>query len=256
MPHHPPAPRHVTISQHPPPPHTQTHPYPHPHPSLVVNASYAVDTMLAETEQGRAVKAIAAVDAGFDPYTFVQDMQERLMPALARAFFTLDMPSLRRMCRDSALAQMKSVAAARAVEGLTHDGIVLNVSKCEMGAGRTLEGVEGGGTLPVILTTAQVQYIHTVRNGKVSGRGAWGERRGRMGGGCGAACCPHTSKATRPRCPVWAPRGRAVHKNVLHTLRRGPPFKSVAPAGPGHTARAGLPPPAVRLAGTAHSRCP
>lgn len=54
-----------------------------------------------------------------------------------------------------------------AIEGLTHDGIILNVSKCEMTAARTLEQAEGGGTLPVILTTAQVQYIHTVRNKKV-----------------------------------------------------------------------------------------
>jgi len=57
-----------------------------------------------------------------------------------------------------------------AIEGLTHDGIILNVSKCEMTAARTLEQAgEGGGNLPVILTTAQVQYIHTVRNRKVRG---------------------------------------------------------------------------------------
>ena len=43
----------------------------------------------------------------------------------------------------------------------------MNVSKCEMTAARTLEQAgEGGGNLPVILTTAQVQYIHTVRNAK------------------------------------------------------------------------------------------
>jgi hypothetical protein len=71
------------------------------------------------------------------------------------------------------------VAAARAIEGVSHDGIILNVSKCEMTAARTLEQAgEGGGSLPVILTTAQVQYIHTVRNAKVRAGGAdrqWGE---------------------------------------------------------------------------------
>ena len=35
------------------------------------------------------------------------------MPQLAAAFFRLDLPTLRRLCRDSALAQIKAVAAAR-----------------------------------------------------------------------------------------------------------------------------------------------
>jgi len=70
---------------------------------------------MAETEQGRAVKQIAAMDQQFDPFQFVVDMQEKLMPTLAKAFFQLDMVVLRRLCRDSALAQMKAVAAARCV---------------------------------------------------------------------------------------------------------------------------------------------
>jgi hypothetical protein len=46
-----------------------------------------------------------------------------------------------------------------------------------MTAARTLEQAgEGGGNLPVILTTAQVQYIHTVRNKKV--RRVWPLARG------------------------------------------------------------------------------
>jgi hypothetical protein len=81
----------------------------------VVNASYMVDNLMAETEQGRAVKQIAAMDAQFDQFQFVVDMQEKLMPTLAKAFFQLDMVVLRRLCRDSALAQMKAVAAARCV---------------------------------------------------------------------------------------------------------------------------------------------
>ena len=36
-----------------------------------------VDSVTAETEQGRAVQQITAVDATFDPYQFVQDMQVR-----------------------------------------------------------------------------------------------------------------------------------------------------------------------------------
>ena len=64
---------------------------------------------MAETEQGRAVAAIGALDAGFDSFSFVREMQERMLPALTRAFFRLDLPVLRAMCKDTALAQMKSV---------------------------------------------------------------------------------------------------------------------------------------------------
>jgi hypothetical protein len=119
-------------------------------------------------------------------------------------------------------------AAARAVEGLTHDGVILNVHRVEIAGARTLEmtgeprgeaartsytlvrheaqgvwtcrlscaaaGVplllshsvalllisarrrpcpagDAGGSLPIILVTSQVQYLHTVRNKKVSEEG-------------------------------------------------------------------------------------
>ena len=78
------------------------------HP-LVVNASYLVDNFVAETEHGRAIAAIGAVDPDFDPYVFVKDMQERILPTLVSAFFRADMPTLRAMCKDSALAQMTAV---------------------------------------------------------------------------------------------------------------------------------------------------
>ena len=76
---------------------------------LVVNASYVVDNVLAETEQGRALTAIGALDASFDQFSFVSEMQDTLLPVLARAFFKLDMVTLRAMCKDTALAQIKSV---------------------------------------------------------------------------------------------------------------------------------------------------
>ena len=97
--------------------------------SLVVNASYVVDNLLAETEQGRALTAIGALDAGFEPYAFVQEMGDVLLPALTAAFFKLDMPVLRALCKDSALAQVKSV------QGEGREG--------RRGGGR--EGRRGGG---------------------------------------------------------------------------------------------------------------
>jgi Tim44-like domain len=73
------------------------------------------------------------------------------------------MPTLRHWCKDSALAQMRAVAAAREIEGLTMAGTILNVQKAELVQAKSLEkGV------PIILVTSQVQYIHCVRNKKVS----------------------------------------------------------------------------------------
>lgn len=93
-------------------------------------------------------------------------MRESYIPALARAFFKLDQEFLARNCRETAMAQMKAVAAARAVEGLSHDGQVLAVSRVELMQARTLDSSDSG-TLPVIVLSCQVQYIHCVRNKKV-----------------------------------------------------------------------------------------
>jgi len=74
-------------------------------------------------------------------------------------------------------------AAARAVEGLTHDGVILSVRRVEIAGARTLEmSGEKGGSLPIILVSSQVQYIHTVRNKKVSegGRAAGARARGEV----------------------------------------------------------------------------
>ena len=61
---------------------------------------------------------------------------------------------------------MRAVAAARAAEGLQHDGLILQVSKVELMQAKQFEDA-AGGTLPLLLVSAQVQYIHTVRNSKV-----------------------------------------------------------------------------------------
>lgn len=69
---------------------------------------------------------------------------------------------LKKMCKDTALAQMKAVSAARNIEGITMDGTILNVQKVELVQAKSLEhGV------PIILVSSQVQYIHCVRNAKV-----------------------------------------------------------------------------------------
>jgi hypothetical protein len=136
------------------------------HP-LIVNSSYVVDSMMSETDHGRALRGIRSLDAGFDEYSFVVDMRDEYIPHLATAFFRLDMPFLQANCRPSALAQMAAVQAARAVECLSHDGQVLSVSKVEILQARTLDAGERGGTMPVVVVSAQVQYIHCVRNKKV-----------------------------------------------------------------------------------------
>ena len=78
----------------------------------------------------------------------------------------------------------------------------MNVSKCEMTAARTLEQAgEGGGNLPVILTTAQVQYIHTVRNKKVRRPRLRPPPRARLaldaGAACPARCAPRVRRSPR-----------------------------------------------------------
>jgi hypothetical protein len=78
------------------------------------------------------------------------------------AFFKLDMPVLRHYCKDSALAQMRAVAAAREIEGLSMDGTILNVQKVELVQAKALER-----GLPILLVSSQVQYIHCIRNKKV-----------------------------------------------------------------------------------------
>jgi Tim44-like domain len=138
------------------------------HP-LIVNAGYVVDNVVAETEQGKAIKEILQIDSGFDQYAFVEEMRESLLPMLAKAFFKLEMVTLTRLCHDSALAQVRAVAAARAIEGLSHDGVILNVSKVEIASARSVERTgDQGGSVPVVVVTSLVQHIHAVRNKKVS----------------------------------------------------------------------------------------
>ena len=95
------------------------------------------------------------------------------LPSPSPSFTLLSLTHTRSISHmHSSSLSLQAVAAARAIENVSHDGIILNVSKCEMTAARTLEQAgEGGGSLPVILTTAQVQYIHTVRNAKVRNHG-------------------------------------------------------------------------------------
>jgi import inner membrane translocase subunit TIM44 len=132
------------------------------HP-IIVNSAYVVDSLIAETEQGRALRDIKALDSGFDEFEFISDMRDNFIPRIATAFFRLDNAVLAAQCRETALAQMKAVAAARETEGLRHDGTVLSVSKVELMQAKQLEDA-GGGTLPLLLVSAQVQYIHAVRN--------------------------------------------------------------------------------------------
>jgi len=133
------------------------------HP-LVVSSSYVVDNLLTETEQGKAVKEMKLLDRDFDEDGFLQEMKENFIPTLVRAFFRYDEPLLKRLCRETALAQCKSHQAARESANLwRHDGVILNVSRVELIKAQTLEA-----GLPILVVSAQVQYIHTVRNKKVS----------------------------------------------------------------------------------------
>jgi len=132
------------------------------HP-LVVSSSYAVDAVLAETEHGRAVRSMRLIDAGFDEFAFVVEMRDAFLPALCRAFFRHDVPALTRLCRETALAQCRSHQAARESAGQwRHDGVVLAVSQVNLMKAQSLE--QG---VPVLLVSAMVQYINTVRNKKV-----------------------------------------------------------------------------------------
>jgi len=88
--------------------------------------------------------------------------QRKFIPTVVAAFFKLDMPVLRHYCKDSALAQMRAVAAAREIEGLSMDGTILNVQKVELVQAKALER-----GLPILLVSSQVQYIHCIRNKKV-----------------------------------------------------------------------------------------
>ena len=121
---------------------------------------------MAETEQGRAMREIKALDSGFDEFAFIEEMRDDFIPLLARAFFRLDGPLLALHCAPTALAQMQAVGAAREKEGLEHDGTILQVSKVELLKATQLED-EKGGTAPLLLVSAQVQYIHAVKNRKV-----------------------------------------------------------------------------------------
>jgi len=104
------------------------------------------------------------LDRDFDEDGFLQEMKETFIPTLVRAFFRYDEPLLKKMCRETALAQCKSHQAARESANLwRHDGVILNVSRVELIKAQTLEA-----GLPILVVSAQVQYIHTVRNKKVS----------------------------------------------------------------------------------------
>lgn len=186
--------------------------------SLIVNSSYMVDNLLAETEHGRALREIRQLDTGFDEYSFLQEMRDEYVPALARAFFRLDMDFLRRNCRETALAQMKAVQAARDVEGLTHDGQVLSVSKVELLQARTLDSSDSG-TLPVVVLSCQVQYIHCVRNKKVSPWTAVAVDRGCLATAWPCACgVPNNSltwdHVTRDMSRTHYGADWAVHESV------------------------------------------
>jgi hypothetical protein len=132
------------------------------HP-LVVSSSYVVDSVLAETEHGRAVRAMLQIDAGFSEHDFVQEMRDAFLPRLARAFLRHDLATLEKVCRETALAQCKSHQAARESAGIfRHDGVVLNVSQVNLMKATSLE--QG---VPVLLVSAMVQYINCARNKEV-----------------------------------------------------------------------------------------
>lgn len=89
-------------------------------------------------------------------------VQDKFIPELAKAFFSMDESRLSVMCRDAAMAQIRAVAAAREVEGLSMGSSVLAVQKTDLVHARKLEA-----GVPIILVTSLVQYIHCVRNRKV-----------------------------------------------------------------------------------------
>jgi hypothetical protein len=187
------------------------------HP-LVVSSSYVVDSVLAETEHGRAVRAMLQIDAGFSEHDFVQEMRDTFLPGLARAFLRHDLAALEKVCRETALAQCKSHQAARESAGIfRHDGVVLNVSQVNLMKATSLE--QG---VPVLLVSAMVQYINCARNKEVRACGSVGARsplfppsaHPRNRRRCGPLCDLRRSNSAQERLPggpaLW-PRARSRH---------------------------------------------
>ena len=46
----------------------------HTHTAIIIHR-YVVDSLIAETEQGRALRDIRALDSGFDEFSFITDMR-------------------------------------------------------------------------------------------------------------------------------------------------------------------------------------
>jgi hypothetical protein len=63
--------------------------------SLIVNAAYAVDSVIVESDQGRAMREIKKIDVNFDQHAFLDELQSLMIPTVAKAFFRLDMGEFR-----------------------------------------------------------------------------------------------------------------------------------------------------------------
>lgn len=159
------------------------------HP-LVVNSSHIVDSLITETETGKAMREMRLLDSGFDEYMFMTEMRDTFLPKLVRAYLRYDEPLLKEMGGEVTVAQAKAAQAGReggsggngaASNGGTtneqhgkplpnnitysnrHDGIVLSVSRVEVVQAKSLE--QG---VPVLVLSGLAQYIHTIRSKDVS----------------------------------------------------------------------------------------
>lgn len=128
------------------------------HP-LVYNAHYAYSTMFAESDHGRGMTTMLALDPGFNEADFVEEMTEEIVPNLVTAFLRGDRKMLEHLCTPSGLMGMKPVLKQREAEGVHADPTVLSVDSVDLYTMR-----QEAGNTPIAVATCQVQQIHCIRN--------------------------------------------------------------------------------------------
>lgn len=129
------------------------------HP-LVYNASYAVDAMFSESDQGRGMREMLLIDKDFDEAEFLDEMQHAIIPQVVDAFLRGDRSVLRAWCTDEAMEPLNAVLKAREAEKLTVDPTVLAVGKVDFAGMRpALKGAP-----PLAVVTSMVQQIHCMKD--------------------------------------------------------------------------------------------
>jgi len=132
------------------------------HP-LVWKVKDLQDSLLGETETGWALSELLRVDPHFSIISFLEQMEEEMIPDVVKAYLTADIPFIEQVCEGEALITLRAILKERRSKGHVWDDRILYLTNLDFGGATMIDNQ------PVVSITFICQHIVCVTD-KTTGK--------------------------------------------------------------------------------------